>query len=670
MNKLKAITSFLVLVASMGLAQSPINITIGSAAFDSYRKGIEDGYEVIDRIAQLARAGRKDAGGITDTKYRSMGYLGVIDDSNIIIEKITVKCTFLAIEGFGEDSDTFHIRAVRKTAGWHEVNKNNPDTWAAIKTWSDLATISLDSWHNGGSGYYESFSFYKGHAVYKLFEEAIRNGEEIIYGFTLDPDSVNGRYADVAKVKTEIEYHYFQVANLHDIKGNLGGTLNLISRGEQPSITNLPSGNNAPVYMDSTYASKTNNEKFVSGDVVDKHIRWDYVETDYKLTSKDFPIDQTKLKREAIFKTQSDATFQVSQGSGMISLRDPWYVDPGTGAQPNTYHSVEPGIPYKVFRDQQPNPSVPEEPYYSLHASMVATANAIYDLASWDTTGAELLEHPNHPGNNRYKAVVFNADGASVTANYTQINNTAGTYTLEEGETLTIPASADITLATGFVLEIKGKLLAEGQAGKSVLRAESSQDSCIRVLPKGIMDVEDLVVKDMTIILNRDIQITRTYENEIEFTSCSFMNTIIDQREEQCAPILPPVDLFTLINCTLYGSTIYSKLDTSLLEYGIQWTTPWNTTMVNNIFKSSTLQFTEGTRATVDEDYNLFYGTSYNLKYTQGLGPHSIDNVNPLLKVIGDDVTLTYSSPCKDAGDPVLAGLAGRLNSLYYEGEK
>ena len=159
-------------------------------------------------------------------------------------------------------------------------------------------------------------------------------------------------------------------------------------------------------------------------------------------------------------------------------IRDPWWLDPGTGGQPNSFHDVTAGVPYEVFLNQggpDPNNLIP--PYYSLRAAprLMATESNIWKFSTWaaydsngnpDTNGDwAYLASPN---NYDSCAVVFKQEGVEVRARYVAKNTSAGDLVINPNEELVIPAGANITCNSGpgpgyrFRIIVKGNLTFEG----------------------------------------------------------------------------------------------------------------------------------------------------------------------------------------------------------------
>ena len=128
-----------------------------------------------------------------------------------------------------------------------------------------------------------------------------------------------------------------------------------------------------------------------------------------------------------------------------IYFKDPWLIDivyppwanhagnQGMNApfKPVAYlqNNLGTGTLHKgIFLNQSPNSNYPNKPYYSIRAPLSQTINGYTGLFyNWDTNGATLQQIDGNPSGYDQKAVIFNSDGATVTANYKGVHISGNT---------------------------------------------------------------------------------------------------------------------------------------------------------------------------------------------------------------------------------------------------
>lgn len=279
----------------------------------------------------------------------------------------------------------------------------------------------------------------QGTAGYKLLlNEKNRWGD--YSGIAMDPENsyriwIYGEWAKtsttwstwVGKVNTA-ETKNFNFTNKYQ-DTNLGGSLTVDN-----NIVN--SGQSIPLEVGANYDGNTNNERFPnwnSGGITYKQNNWDDNSTESYL-EYDFEANSDILNHKAVFdkllysKIAISAEGLVQPDDGDISFQDPWYVK-SDGSQPGDYWITstngyyEPNGKYGasekgVFLDQNPDPSDPNVPHYSVKADQTQTVNingsnhTLY-FQNWSATNAT-VQYPN----NLETAVVFNTANAEVKANH------------------------------------------------------------------------------------------------------------------------------------------------------------------------------------------------------------------------------------------------------------
>ena len=157
----------------------------------------------------------------------------------------------------------------------------------------------------------------------------------------------------------------------------------------------------------------------------------------------------------------------------IIQFRDPWYAyqDNGSWLQPDAFRPLsdqgDGNGNLQVFLEQYPD----QGPSYRLKAPRImATVDGLYEFTGW--SGVNVSQLIEDDPNVLESPVVFH-EGATVTAEYTQVNNQPDySFTVNEGEVLTIPENAEILFAAGFHLNIEGELISTGNqfGNKSVIR--------------------------------------------------------------------------------------------------------------------------------------------------------------------------------------------------------
>lgn len=167
----------------------------------------------------------------------------------------------------------------------------------------------------------------------------------------------------------------------------------------------------------------------------------------------------------------SQVAVNISAPSGIqLEIRDASYFD-GTG-YPNQFMEIEPGS-YSVYLDQIG--------FYSLRVPgrLVVLQDGIYELTGWTGTNVDILEDPQYVGDLSYRVVVFHSPGATVEPVYEAVNQIPNyTFSINNGEIITITAPANINFAEGFSFYIanQGRLEILGTESDPVIFTGAGKD--------------------------------------------------------------------------------------------------------------------------------------------------------------------------------------------------
>jgi len=388
-------------------------------------------------------------------------------------------------------------------------------------------------------------------------------------------------------------------------------------------------------------------------------------------------------------------TFSVSTSpSGVcdVELEDPW-ANEGVFFKPTSSHPVF-NLYNSSFETDMEN--------YQIYAPQYcATTSHIYQFNGWTCSPAGDAVFQNSANN--LTKVDFQDDDVEVIANYTAVENqTDYVATIPSGETLSIPAGANISLAEGFTFNVKGKISAMGTeaspisltgTGKAAsydwLQFNPADTLIIVKTDNAEIDLKHVAIKDVKCGLyfdgddisakmnnmefkntNVGIFIDRVVDNAIEIDSViftdndvhvSFSDGLAEDNQTSIIKItnsvftgdcaysiwaFPQDDLSSYnsnVDLIICNCVFYDDNDIYLHLVGGDDYGDIDVVSYNNIFYSSYCALVAA--SSVDAGFNLAFSTS-----TYYMGDDVITS-DPLMNDPDNgDFTLAINSPCIDAG--------------------
>jgi hypothetical protein len=303
---------------------------------------------------------------------------------------------------------------------------------------------------------------------------------------------------------------------------------------------------------------------------------------------------------------------------------------------------------------------------------LYATANAIYEFSGWTGTNVTFGDAAS-----RETDVVFDSGTSlNVVANYNQVNNQAGTYTIPEGDVLILPEGATITCNPGFRLSVAGKLKALGTLDSPITLTSDSPTAKWQ----GIY-VEPGYTTDP--LLEVELQYCRIenayYGIEMSPNDCvrklSIDHTVFVNNEwsgiqyswfrDQTSSVTMDI---TITNCTFDNNGMGNLvLDEDLGLGGGPDVSNYFVTLRNNIFANGNVAVYGA--GTVTEEYNDFFNSLYN---TGEISSTSITADPLFVDAANGDYHLQENSPCIDAGNPDPQyndpdGTRNDMGAYYYD---
>jgi len=251
----------------------------------------------------------------------------------------------------------------------------------------------------------------------------------------------------ILSCKLSAEYVEFSNRHYGDPTSNLGGYLSI--KDSEGNIDIIVSGDEVEVIVGETYTISTHAE-YLQGE---KHIMWNEEATEFRLIMIDYEIDHNDIINgiSAYFDFQHEVS---NSSSPSIKIKDPWYVgDDGTQSGEDW---VEFNITYQIFLNRNIY-FFETDPIYTIKAPQYyADTEGIYEFTHWEGEDIHFDAIGSTTTTSRETDVVFMSGGATITANYTQINTLSGMYILDINEELVIPPGADIQFAENFKFKING----------------------------------------------------------------------------------------------------------------------------------------------------------------------------------------------------------------------
>jgi len=290
----------------------------------------------------------------------------------------------------------------------------------------------------------------------------------------------------------------------------------------------------------------------------------------------------------------------------------------------------------------------------------MATVDGLYEFTGW--SGVNVSQLIEDDPNVLESPVVFH-EGATVTAEYTQVNNQPDySFTVNEGEVLTIPENAEILFAAGFHLNIEGELISTGNqfGNKSVIRLYDGS----KIIKNTIGEIN---LSDCILISESQSPVNGVVLNYIDqfnsmnalFTRCVFENVRVDINAYEMNGIsVQPATSFR--NCSMVNSNTGFTVDEGSYHDLIYL----NSILYNSDVHNTDRNLTSDVIINNCDIYNSVIYTEAVLSDCIFLDPLFID-------IEGGDYHLTSGSPCIDSGhisgpgDP--DGTISDIGAYYYD---
>jgi len=525
---------------------------------------------------------------------------------------------------------------------------------------------------------------------------------------------------DLNKIQQEIDgYTNFNKLKMKNKFGslNLGGNLSFFDSMNNISVTvNSLGYQELPVLAGNKYSIETH----LRDHPVYNHLNWGRLEY-FKLKEENYEIEEQPGGMIAFFDEQQ-FIYIVSEIPNSFIIKDPWFIQ-DDGTQTGTDWVDIEGGSYLVFLDQGGSDTsnlIP--PFYTVRAPrIIATQVSIYVLSGWNTTNATVAEDSNHSGDLSYRAVVFHSQGATVEAVYTAVNGIPNyTLTIEDDDSLTIPAGAIIDFATGFTIDVGGELIINGNPGQPVTLFCSDGGQWGGIRSSKIFNASDITINN-THIIDAVSAVDITYlSTPLRITESSFVNVgtgikidkIISGGDAEFTSLDIKADYagIHLIGPIPHENHLVrvkrSLIEGSGLGYGILYEDidNWNEDSANRIQLQNVtithfeqgleLIYTDGNPnhhfKDVQVKNSIFWNNTIDITSADeancAVSFSNVQNINPVNGIFNEnplfvdpensDFTLQASSPCIDAGNPnspndpdgTIADI-GAFPFLHYSGE-
>ncbi|MBN1186572.1 MAG: hypothetical protein JXB49_30125, partial [Bacteroidales bacterium] len=340
-------------------------------------------------------------------------------------------------------------------------NYDNGEVWyLGFYDWEWIRVTDKDTWYpNQGSDNDIAFSYY-------------RTGPSNIwpqtgdFSYTARTDLKANQFAYNRMKASNYNPEYYRYVTLNNVNEATGGIFDqgyfaLRRKNFNYWYDNIPSRGKVRVFNNENEVDvRALQEKVESK----KHHKWDDNRQIFLAESKNHEIG-TDNEIVAKYYGENQMSFNWTEPV-KVYLKDPWYVsNQQTLTQPQTFREISSGTNIPVFLNEGgSNLSNLDYPYYSVRAQRCyATQNAIYAFDHWSSPNSKAVFDPNNIYNSEGCGVRFTEVNAIVKPVYTVVNNiTNYTLTVPSGETLSLPAGANITFAEGFKIVVEGALNATG----------------------------------------------------------------------------------------------------------------------------------------------------------------------------------------------------------------
>jgi len=307
------------------------------------------------------------------------------------------------------------------------------------------------------------------------------------------------------------------------IDEDAGGQLKLTNNTTSSSET-FNSGSSRSLNVSQDYTIETLPRLFEdyeyqseTGDY--QHYDWNHLDEKYLL--------ELDLEQPASWDDEQNAYYNEIKSINLnspvnIEIHDPWYYDVSTQTQPDCSRSISPGS-YSVFLNENESFSSTSPIYIVKTPKMYITSNNICVFDHWGAVNAEFNSNHDTTTTNRETSVVFKSADATVTAHYVSANQNGRTVTIANGESLSLPAGGDYSVANdNFRLIVQGTLNTIGTENDSITFPVANSNIVwkgIKVQSGGVLNCSYTSISsaDTAIIVSQGVEATI---HNSTFTDC------------------------------------------------------------------------------------------------------------------------------------------------------
>jgi hypothetical protein len=239
---------------------------------------------------------------------------------------------------------------------------------------------------------------------------------------------------------------------------NLGGTLSVINHDND--TIEVESGSTIQVDIEDNYTIQTNHIEFINEGEILRHYNNNYIGWDNEIIKRNYQFTNEMINFKATYKRQETINF-ILFDEFEYEFYSTWYVinpdsEPYNWEQPNEFlpiSEIAPDGTYDVFLNQNEGFYDNLAIYRLWTPQYYATTDGIYEFSHWSGDGVyfDMFLSTTY---NRETNIVFSDGNATFQPHYTEITDLSQNFTLDSGETLTIPAGASYLLSNSFGLTI------------------------------------------------------------------------------------------------------------------------------------------------------------------------------------------------------------------------